>query len=219
MLEVHHRPITVDLQGVDAIDAWVERLATAGVRLVYSSGTSGNFSFVHRDEASWALLKLANTNYLAALFVYDKVGRRWQRKIHPGLGVSLLGPATFGAAGHEAEHGTLQRILPRFPWGAHRHAVYRRGAGVALPLPRLPLRLRRSPQSALRSATYGPRTPAEQALVQELLRVAAARREQNFAAFVDELQRSTAAHCPVFVFGVPFSSRNSARTWSKTPAK
>lgn len=202
LAEVHHRPIAVDLQGVGAIDAWVERLATAGVRVVYSSGTSGNFSFVPRDEANWALLKLANTNYLAALFVYDKVGRRWQRELMQ-LGVSLLGPATLARLGTKLSTARYDGFFLDFRGGR----TGMQSIGVELG----PLFRRRVylydyvlTASALRSATRGPRTPAEQALVQELLHVTAARREQNFAAFVDELQRSTAAHCPVFVFGAPF---------------
>ena len=37
--EVFHQRVTVDVADVHSIDAWIDRLAAHGVRLVYSSGT------------------------------------------------------------------------------------------------------------------------------------------------------------------------------------
>lgn len=200
--ELHHRRIALDLQGVDSVDAWVDRLATVGVRLVYSSGTSGNFSFIPRDEANWQLLKLANACYLPPLFLYDKVGNGWQRALIR-LGVTLLAPPTMARLSAQLSTARYDGFFLDFRGGR----TGMQSIGVELG----PFFRRRVylydyvlTANALRSATRGPRTPAEHALVQELLQVTTVRKEENFAAFATELQRSIASRSPVFIFGAPF---------------
>ena len=50
---IYHRHIELDVSGVKSIDDWIECLGTAGIHVVYSSGTSGAFSFVPRDKQDW----------------------------------------------------------------------------------------------------------------------------------------------------------------------
>lgn len=59
--EVFHQRVEVDISDVHSIDAWIDRLAAHGIRLVYSSGTSGNFSFIPRDRDSWHLFTTASS--------------------------------------------------------------------------------------------------------------------------------------------------------------
>jgi hypothetical protein len=54
---VTRRVPNVDLDGVDGIDAWIERLADAGVYLSCSSGTTGKCSIIPSSDVDRALAK------------------------------------------------------------------------------------------------------------------------------------------------------------------
>jgi len=50
--QIFHLPVEVDVKDIQSIDEWVDCLERNGIKLVYSSGTSGNLSFVPRDQTS-----------------------------------------------------------------------------------------------------------------------------------------------------------------------
>ena len=79
-----------DVSGVKLIDDWIERLGAAGVHVVYSSGTSGAFSFVPRDKKDWGLARTANVACLAPLLA---------RRIGGGLSSHCLSLSPSDAAG------------------------------------------------------------------------------------------------------------------------
>ncbi len=65
LADIYHKPVDTDVVGVKSIDEWAERLKTAEIKLVYSSGTSGNFSFVPREETDWVAARITNIASLA----------------------------------------------------------------------------------------------------------------------------------------------------------
>ena len=64
---IFHRKIEIDVSGITDIDDWADRLEANSVKLVYSSGTSGAFSFVPRETDEWATAKNTNISCLAPL--------------------------------------------------------------------------------------------------------------------------------------------------------
>src|SRR4029079_13526304 len=64
--------------GLATMDEWRAALGERGVQAVYSSGTSGNLSFVPRDDYSWALFREGPTHYTMLLLA--RLGRvgRWK---------------------------------------------------------------------------------------------------------------------------------------------
>ncbi|MEW5940050.1 MAG: hypothetical protein AB1750_10335, partial [Chloroflexota bacterium] len=98
--EIHHRRVEVDVSGVDSIDAWIERLETAGLQLIYSSGTSGNFSFIPRDAANMELFRAASLSYLVPLFL-SKVVRSPLQRMAIGLVFPRLSPTALMNAGRQ----------------------------------------------------------------------------------------------------------------------
>jgi hypothetical protein len=79
--EIHSQRVNVDVTNSDSIDTWIDCLAQAGIRIVYSSGTSGNLSFIPRDAANWALFKTVSTAYLAPLLMSRKLGTPVQQRL------------------------------------------------------------------------------------------------------------------------------------------
>jgi hypothetical protein len=71
---IYHQPVQTNMPVTGSVDNWLDHLATAGVFVTYSSGTSGTLSFVPRDKVTLGMAKTANMNYLAPL-----LGRRWPR--------------------------------------------------------------------------------------------------------------------------------------------
>jgi len=65
---IYDRHIRIDVSGIKTIDEWIERLGVSGIHVVYSSGTSGEFSFIPRDKQDWELSRTANINYLVPLW-------------------------------------------------------------------------------------------------------------------------------------------------------
>src|SRR5262249_23160304 len=98
LAEIFHQPVEVDVAEAQSIDEWIERLAAGGIRLVYSSGTSGNFSFVPRDRLSWERFHLANACTLTPL-ASAKAGSGWQRLLL-GPACQLLPPDLFARVTH-----------------------------------------------------------------------------------------------------------------------
>lgn len=47
---IYHKPIDANCDGVRSLDKWIELMHSNGVKITYSTGTSGRFSFVPRDE-------------------------------------------------------------------------------------------------------------------------------------------------------------------------
>ncbi len=64
---IFHRKIDVDTTGISSIDDWANCLETAGIKLVFSSGTSLAFSFVPRESSEWITAKNASITCLAPL--------------------------------------------------------------------------------------------------------------------------------------------------------
>ncbi len=94
---IHHRQVNVDVEDVCSIDGWIDRLGQHDVMPVYSSGTSGAFSFIPRDRAMWELVRMANTCYLLPLLTYNKLGSSWQRLL-TRWAAAWLSPSNFSQA-------------------------------------------------------------------------------------------------------------------------
>jgi hypothetical protein len=92
--EIHSQRVNVEVSGIDSIDAWIDRLAQVGIRIVYSSGTSGNLSFIPRDAANWTMFKTVSTCYLAPLLMSRQLGTPWQQLL-VRLACLWMPPETF----------------------------------------------------------------------------------------------------------------------------
>jgi hypothetical protein len=198
---IHHRPVQVDVAGVASIDGWIDRLGQQGVLPVYSSGTSGAFSFIPRDRAMWELVRLANTCYLLPLLTFDKLGAAWQRLLVRGA-TSLLSPAGFSRLVSRVSVKPFDAVFLDFQGG--RTGMQAIGEELAPAFRRTtflyPIRLS---ANVLRSLRRGPRSEAEFASLQAVQVETSTRREQNYGRVVASMASSAAEGKNVFMFGTP----------------
>jgi hypothetical protein len=197
--EIHHRRVDVDVQDVHSIDAWIDRLSEAGIRLVYSSGTSGNFSFVPRDAPNWDLFKMASACYIAPLMMYRKLGTPWQRLL-TRLAGSFLSPQAFSRASRRMGASDYDAVFLDFNRGHTGNQVLEQELAVFFRKHTFLYETSLSP-SILRLATRGPKTESDRSQLSALQEIVVSRKEQNYLRVIDSLRQSTVAGQKVFIFG------------------
>lgn len=197
---IFHRRLKSDMSGVSTIDGWIERLAGDGVHVVYSSGTSGAFSFIPRELRDWDLSRTANISCLASLFV-----RRLKEALPPmmmrlvlrtGMGAlarlaGKRGLPDFDAAflgfrhGHMGNQVLIEELVPLFHQCYYLYDMTVTG-------------------SALRCARRGASSDEEHRLVMELQDEVSGRREEAYQRLIGDMRTSVDAGRKVFLFGAPY---------------
>ncbi len=197
-----HREIKVDTEGVTSIDGWIDRLGMAGVHVVYSSGTSGTFSFVPREKEDWQRASHFNTSCLAPLLAPKILGNSIKGK----LAKSALRLKSADRLGSLAGSGGLtdfEAVFLGFRGG--------RMGNQALITELAPLFGRVSylydieiTGSALRALTRGARNDEERKAVKALQDEAVGRSRENCRRITENLNASAEAGRKVFIFGAPY---------------
>lgn len=199
---IFHRTIDVDVQGVKTIDGWIDRLGTAGVHVVYSSGTSGTFSFVPRDKDDWKLAAELNTSYLAPLLAQRISGNPFKGKLVKSA-FRMMPAGTLSHLSGNKRLTDFDAVFLGFRGG--------RMGNQALITELAPLFRRVSylydieiTGNALRCLTRGARNEEERRAVQALQEEAVGRQEENYRRITDRIRVSTEAGQKVFMFGAPY---------------
>ena len=199
---IYHKPLKLDMSGVKSIDSWIERLGRAGVDIVYSSGTSGSFSFVPRDEGDWALTRIANVACLAPLLAHRRLSKALPRPLRKTARLLLSPGALVRLVG--------QRGLPDFDAAFLGFRRGRMGNQVLIeefaPLFRRHYFLYDSEISgdALRVLRRGARTEVELKLAEKFQKEVIEGREQSYLRIIEQMEISTGQGQKVFVFGAPY---------------
>jgi hypothetical protein len=200
--DIHHRRVDAEVAGLQSIDEWIVRLSQAGLRLVYSSGTSGMFSFVPRDEMNRRLQRMASTCYLVPLLMHEKLGTLWQR-IQVQVGSRLVTPEAFARFSSKAGMRDFDAVFLDFRRG---HTGNQELEQELAPLFRRCYFLYDvdlSPE-ILRLAVRGAQTEEDQKLLDALQQEVVVKKEQNFARISAQITQSVADGQKVFIFGAPF---------------
>lgn len=199
--EIFHRPVEVDVSGVDAIDGWIDRLKQNGIRLVYSSGTSGNFSFIPRDQANWDLFTSTSNSYLVPLLMQLKVGKPWQRLLlRPAI--RLLAPADFARFIRSAGVREYDAFFLDFSSGHTGNQTLAQELGGLFRKKYFLYETGLSP-TVLRLFVRGPRNEGDQELLLQLQDVVQTRKEENYRRLIETISQSNAAGQKTFIFGTP----------------
>jgi hypothetical protein len=209
--QIFHQPVDADAKGIRSIDEWIKYLEKDGIRLVYSSGTSGNFSFIPRDRINWRLFKTTSTNYLVPLMMYEKVGTFWQQML-VRMGTKLLSPTSFEKmtrkVGATSEYDA---IFLDFMNGSTGNQVLERELAPLFRKHTFLYETDLSP-SVLRLVTRGPKSDVDREDLRKLQEVVVERKEDNYLKVIDQLKRSTKDGQKVFIFGTTHQYKELCET-------
>ena len=199
---IYHRHINMHVSGIKTIDEWIERLDTNGIQVVYSSGTSGEFSFIPRDKQDWELSRTANINCLAPLLAGRIAGNVFSRQwLKPG--VKLVSSDAFAAMAGKGElpdfdafflgfrqgrmgnQVLIQELAPLF----HRHYFLYDTTITG---------------SALRVLRRGLRTDEEQRQLLKYQEEITGQDNTHYLKLIDNIGQSTKDKQKVIIFGAPY---------------
>ncbi len=201
---IYHRRIDIDMSDIHTIDSWIERLKIDDVHIVYSSGTSGTFSFVPRDIQDWELSRTANIACLASLLMHR-------------LGNTLSG-LFLNAPARLLSSQTLTRFAGKKKLTGF-DAVFlgfRQGRmGNQVLIEELATLFRRHyflydiavSGTALRCLYHGASTDDEKQMLTGLQAEVIDKKETNYLMLIHAIRRSTDEGQKVFIFGAPYQFR------------
>jgi len=200
--KIFHERVSFDTSGVHTIDAWIERLMAHGVRVIYSSGSSGRFSFVPRDAATWHRFSVAPSAYMTSLALELNGAGAMQRTL-------------FGGAARFLDPITLSNVLQRKAMPEHTGVflAFRGGhMGTQIVAQELAKRMGSSTflyeghlsASTLRLLATGPKTQEDERTIAEFRAATVGQKEERFARVVGELEQASREGRKVFLAGAPY---------------
>ena len=199
---IYDKRIDVDVSGAKTIDEWIERLDTNGAHVVYSSGTSGEFSFIPRDKQDWELSRTANINCLSPLLAGRIAGnvlsQQWLKSA-----VKLVSPAAFASMagkrglpdfdafflgfrqGRMGNQALIEELAPLF-----RHRYFLSDTNIT--------------GTALRALRRGVRTDEEQQQLSKYMEEIVGKEDTHYLRLIDNIRQSTKDKQKVIIFGAPY---------------
>lgn len=200
--KIFHERISFDTSGIRTIDAWIERLMAHGVRVIYSSGSSGRFSFVPRDAATWHRFSVAPSAYMTSLALELN-------------GASTLQRTIFGGAARLLDPFTLANVLHRKTMPEHTGVflAFRGGhMGTQIVAQELAKRMGSSTflyeshlsASTLRLLATGPKNQEDERAIADFRAATVGQKEERFAHVVGALERASREGRKVFLAGAPY---------------
>lgn len=199
---LHHRPIPAPRSPHRSIDDWLEELETFGIRVVYSSGTSGMLSFVPRTAANWAATRAVNTTVVAPMLAHDRVGTRLERMAITA-GAALLKPRQFAALSRNSRLRNAEVFLLDFAGGRTGNQAISRELTAAADRHHFLFPTALS-AGALRATVRGPHNESELDAVRALQREVVERAPEHFARMVDRLREAAREGHRIIIFGTPY---------------
>jgi hypothetical protein len=193
--------IRFDTDGIDDLDEWLARVEKAGLRLVFSSGTSGHVSFVPRDQATWEAFTGLPFLYIASSLGHRGLLPRWKFALVKRL-AERLSPSRYAALIRRFGLRALDGYLLNFAGG--NQGVQLVGQELAK-LTRAAhfLYEKKMSAAAVRAIVRGPRTPEERRLVDDFLDTTVRRKTDNYTRILSRLEESIARGHRTMLFGTP----------------
>lgn len=187
---------------VATIDDWLAALGERGVHAVYSSGTSGNLSFVPRDAYSWALFREAPLHYAMILLArLGVVGRL--KGTAARLAGRMLSPSRFHSIVERVGLRDFDGVFLNFAGG---------NQGIQLVGQQLANRVRRATflypidisATALRTLARGNPNAVERAQTEAFLDATVRKKDENYARALAAARTALHDRQRVLVFGAPY---------------
>ncbi len=199
---IYHERIEFDTTAIRTIDQWIEALMERGIRVIFSSGSSGRFSFVPRCPQTWHRFAKVPSCYLAPLSLQLGAMSGW-KKLQLRLALLLFKP--FKMAEILAKRG-----LPDYD-GVF--LAFREGhMGTMIVAQEFARRFRKSTfmyefglsASALRLATRGPKDAEDERILMDFHAKTVGAKDEAFERLVTQIKASVAEGQKVFLSGPPY---------------
>jgi hypothetical protein len=199
---IFHDEVKEPVDGLENVDEWLARLDRSGIHLAYSSGTSGNLSFVPRDGYSWWLFREGSLHYAPFLFARRRIVGRVKGPLATIAGRTLT-PARFRQIFSRLGFRDFDGVFLNFRGG---------NQGTQLVGQELARRVRNAhflypidiSATAIRALSRGRANQAEQARTDEFLDATIRRKEQNFERLISATRAAIDGGQRLIVFGAPF---------------
>ncbi len=186
----------------ETVDDWLAGLGQCGIHTVYSSGTSGNLSFVPRDEYSWWLFREGPLHYAPLLLARrGTVGR--VKAALAGFAGKTLSPARFRSLFTRLGFRDFDGIFLNFSGGKQ---------GTQIVGQELAKRVRKAnflypteiSATAIRALIRGQASPAERVRTESFLDATVRRKEENYERMIRATQSAMDDGQRIMVFGAPY---------------
>ena len=200
--QVFDRPVEVPTAGVDSVDEWLERLRRGGIHTVFSSGTSGQISFVPRDGYAWSLLTGLATSYVPLFQMRQGIARGWER-LAARSAARTMAPHRFTQFFQRRGLRSFDGFFLSFAGGTQGTQVVGQVLARMVARATFLFDLRLS-ATAVRALVRGPASDHEQRLADAFLEATVQRREENYRRMREALRASVTSRRRALVFGAPF---------------
>jgi hypothetical protein len=200
--KIFHERISFDTAGIRTIDDWIERLMGHGVRVIYSSGSSGRFSFVPRDAATWHRFSVAPSAYMTSIALELNGASAMQRTLYGGA-ARLLDPFTFANVLHRKAMPEHTGVFLAFRGGhmgtqiVAQELAKRMGSSTFLYESHLSA-------STLRLLATGPKSPEDDRTIADFRAATVGQKDARFAHVVSTLEQASREGRKVFLAGAPY---------------
>jgi Acyl-protein synthetase, LuxE len=187
----------------ETVDDWLASLDDRGIHVVYSSGTSGNLSFVPRDAYSWWLFREGPQYYAPLLLARRGIVGQVKSSLAALAGRTL--PATrFRQISDRFGFRDFDGIFLNFSGG---------NQGTQLVGQELAKRVRKAnflyptniSATAIRALTRGHASPADRARTEAFLDVTVQRKEENYERMIRATRTAIDDGQRLTIFGAPYS--------------
>jgi Acyl-protein synthetase, LuxE len=187
----------------ETIDDWLASLEGRGIHAVYSSGTSGNLSFVPRDAYSWWLFREGPLHYTPLLLARRGTVGKAKASLAAFAG-RTLSPTRFRQIFKRLGFRDFDGIFLNFSGG---------NQGTQIVGQELAKRVRKAnflypsriSATAIRALTRGHRSAAERTQTDNFLDATVRRKEENYERMIHATRTAIEDGQRLMVFGAPFS--------------
>ncbi len=193
--------LDADVSSVETIDDWIEVVERAGLRLVFSSGTSGHISFVPRDERTWRAFTELPFLYAAAQLGHRGLLPAWKFFL-VRLASDRLAPDTYSDLVKKHGLRSLDAFIFNFSGGNQGIQLVGQELGKLTRSAHF-LYPRRMSAAAVRCIVRGPRSERERELAEDFLETTVKRKREHYQRLIASLQRAVARRHPAVLFGTP----------------
>jgi len=200
--QVFDRPVEVPVAGLDSVDGWLERLRAGGIHTVFSSGTSGQISFVPRDGYTWSLLTGLSTSYVPLFQMRQGIARGWER-LAARSAARMLAPQRFTQFFQRRGLRSFDGFFLSFSGGTQGTQVVGQVLAGMVARATFLFDLQLS-ATAVRALVRGAASDLEQRRADQFLEATVQRREENYRRMLAAMRASVASRRRALVFGAPF---------------